>query len=183
MSGLQVTKVELGVKLEVPVNTLQKYLPAPIDKLGSQIANEVDKRVKRQDLGYYPAIEYFVEGEEGFPGYLIEALQEVSVLAIDIVTGTVNELLVPIFSNVKINNVQCLAFSLPSVRPGKQNSMQELARHYTPNAVKFELVVSLLQKEKSPEGFEKYADNTVYRWLSEVFENVEIFSARLLVTQ
>ena len=182
MSSLQVIKVELGVKLEVPVSMLQKHLPAPIDKLGSQVANEVDKRVERQDMGYYPAIEYFVEGE-GFPGYLIEALQEVSILSIDIVSGTVNELLVPIFSNVKIDNVQCLAFSLPPVRPGKPDAIQALAKHYTPNAVKFELVVSVLQKEKSPEGFEKYADNTVYRWLSEVFENVEIFSARLLEDQ
>lgn len=179
MSVLQVIKVELGVKLEVPVNILQKHLPAPIDKLGGQVANEVDKRVQRQGLGYYPAIEYFVEGE-GFPAYLIEALQEVSLLAIDIVTSTVNDVLVPIFSQVKINNVQCLAFGLPSVRPGKPNAVQDLARHFTPNAVKFELVVSVLQKEEASEGFEKYADNTVYRWLSENFDNVEIFSARLL---
>lgn len=182
MPGLQVVKVELGVKLEVPVNTLQKHLPAPIDKLGGQVANEVDKRVARLGLGYYPAIEYFVEGEEGFPAYLIEAMQEVSLLAIDIVTSTVNEVLVPIFSQVEINNVQCLAFGLPSVRPGKPNSIQDLSRHFTPNAVKFELVVSSLQKEKTVEGFEKYADNTAHRWLSETFDNVEIFSARLLQT-
>lgn len=180
MSALQVINVELGVKLEVPVNVLQKHLPAPIDKLGGQVANEVDKRVQRQGLGYYPAIEYFVEGEEGFPAYLIEALQEVSLLAIDIVSSTVNELLVPIFSQVKISNVQCLAFGLPAVRPGKPDALRDLAKHFTPNAVKFELVVSVLQKDQAPEGFEKYANNTVYRWLSESFDSVEIFSARML---
>ena len=59
--------------------------------------------------------------------------------------------------------------------------MRDLARHFTPDAVKFELVVSIFQKEdKTTEGFEKYADNTVYRWLSEVFEDVQIFSARLV---
>lgn len=180
MSTLQVIKVELGVKLAVPISTLQKNLPAPIDKLGDQVANEVNKRVARQDLGYYPAIEYFIE-QDSFPGYLLDAMQEVSTLTIDIVTSTINDLLVPIFSNVQIRNMQCLAYSLPSVRPGKPHAIRDLARHFTPNAVKFELVVSVLQREeKTAEGFEKYADNTVYRWLSEVFEDVQIFSARQL---
>ena len=139
----------------------------------------MDKRVEEHALGYYPAIDYFVE-QEDFPGYLLDAVQEVSTLAVDIVASTIREILVPIFSNVQVNNIQCLAYSMPSVRPGRPNARQDLAKHFTPNAVKFELVVSVLQKEKSAEGFEKYADNTVYRWLSEVFEGVEIFSARLL---
>jgi len=179
VSTLQVIRVELGVKLAVPVSTLQKHLPAPIDKLGGQVANEVDKHVTSQDLGYYPAIEYFVE-RDSFPTYLLDAMQEVSTLTIDIVSRTIKDTLVPIFSQVQMNNIQCLAFSLPSVRPGKPNAMRDLATHFTPNAVKFELVVSVLQKQKTVEGFEKYADNTVYRWLSEVFEDVQIFSARLI---
>jgi len=179
VSGLQVIKVELGVKLAVPVTTLQKHLPAPIDKLGGQIANEVDKRVARQSLGYYPAIDFFI-AEQDFPGYLLDALQEVAELAIDIVASSISELLVPVFSNVQINNIQCLAYSMPSVRPGKPHALRQLAEHFTPTAVKFELVVSILQRQKSIEGFEKYADNTVHRWLSDAFEGVEIFSARLL---
>jgi len=179
VSNLQIIKVELGVKLAVPIATLQKHLPAPIDKLGGQIASEVDKRVVQQSLGYYPAIDYFIE-QEDFPGYLLDAVKEVSELTVDIVTSTIRELLVPIFSNVQVNNIQCLAFSMPSARPGKPNASQDLAKHFTPNAVKFELVVSILQKDKSSKGLEKYADNTVYRWLSEVFEGVEVFSARLL---
>jgi len=179
VSTLQVIRVELGVKLAVPVSTLQKNLPAPIDKLGSQVANEVDKRVARQGLGYYPAIEYFIE-QDSFPVYLLDAMQEVAALTIDIVSTTIKDTLVPIFSQVQMNNIQCQAFSLPSVRPGKPNAIRDLAKHFTPNVVKFELVVSVLQKEKTVEGFEKYADNTVYRWLSEVFEDVQIFSARLL---
>jgi len=179
MVGLQVTRVELGIKLTVPVSMLQKYLPAPIDKLGDQLAEEVDKQVNRLNLGYYPALDFF-EDAENFPHYLLQAVADVSDLAIEIVTQKISELLVPIFSNVKISNVQCLAYALPSVRPGKANARSALASHYTPNMIKFELVVSLLQRQSPSEGFEKYADNTVYRWLSEVFETVEISSARLL---
>lgn len=73
-----------------------------------------------------------------------------------------------------------MAYAFPGVRPGKPNANATLARHYTPNILKFELLVSVLQKQAPQEGFEKYADNTVYRWLSEVFEDVDIVSARLL---
>ena len=179
MSELQVIKVELGVKLVVPINTLQKHLPAPIDKLGDQIAGEVDKWLAQHELGYYPALDYYSD-DNSFPAYLLDAVRDVSSLAVDVVANTLSELLVPIFSNIKINNIQCLAYSMPQVRLGKENAKQELSKHYTPNAVKFELIVSVLQKHKVSEGVEKYADNTVHRWLSEVFEDVEIFSTRLL---
>ena len=147
--------------------------------MGGQLANEVDKRIGKLRLGYYPALDYFKDTGD-FPHYLLEAVDEVSSLAIDIATQKINDVLVPIFSNVKLSNVQCLAYALPSVRPGKNNAKNALANHYTPNVIKFELVVSVLQKHKPQEGFEKYADNTVYRWLSEVFDSVEITSARLL---
>ena len=179
MASLYVTRVELGVKLIVPVTVLQKHLPAPIDKLGDQLANEVDKRVGKLNLGYYPALDYFKDTDD-FPHYLLEAVAEVGSLAADIAMQKINEVLVPIFSNVKLSNVQCLAYSLPAIRPGKSNAKNALAAHYTPNVIKFELVVSILQRHKPQGGFEKYADNTVYRWLSEVFDSVEISSARLL---
>jgi len=179
VSGLHVTRVELSVKVAVPIALLQKHLPAPIDKLGEQLANEVHKQVTNHNLGYYPALDYFKDQAE-FPAYLLDAVDEVFSLATGIATHKINEVLVPIFSNVKINNIQCMAYVLPGVRPGKPNSNEILAKHYTPNILKFELVVSVLQKQPPKEGFEKYADNSVYRWLSEVFESVDIISARLL---
>jgi hypothetical protein len=73
-----------------------------------------------------------------------------------------------------------MSYALPGVRTGKPNAMTTLAEHYTPNVLKMELQVSVLQKQPRQEGFEKYADNTVYRWLSEIFDSVEIASAQLL---
>jgi hypothetical protein len=158
---------------------LQKHLPAPIDKLGEQLATEVNKLVSARNLGYYPALNYFSE-VVGFPTYLLDAVSDVYALAASIVTDKISDILIPIFSNVQVNNIHCVAYSLPAVRPGKPDAIKELARHYTPNVIKFELVVSLLQRQKPQESFERYADNTVYRWLAEVFEKVEITSARLL---
>lgn len=179
MSGLHVVRVELSIRVVVPVAMLQKHLPAPIDKLGEQLASEIHKRVMDSSMGYYPALDYFRDQNE-FPVYLLDAVDEVFALAADLVTRRISEVLVPIFSNVRVNNIQCLAYALPSVRPNSTAAKMALAKHYTPNQLKFELVVSVLQKSPPQEGFEKYADNTVYRWLSEVFESVNIASARLL---
>lgn len=179
MSSLHVAKVKLSVKVVVPILLLQKHLPAPIDKLGEQLASEVHKKVTESGLGYYPALDYFRD-QASFPVYLLDAVDEVSSLAADIATRIVSDVLVPIFSNVKLANIQCLAYALPGVRPGLPDAKNALALHYTPNQLKFELIVSVLQKNPPQEGFEKYADNTVYRWLSEVFEVVNISWARLL---
>jgi hypothetical protein len=179
MTGLHVAKVELSVKVAVPVALLQKHLPAPIDKLGAQLAEETHKVVMRDSLGYYPALDYFKESG-AIPGYLLDAVDEVATLATALATDQINEMLVPVFSNVTVNSVQCLAFALPTVRPGKPNAREELASHYTPNVLKLELIVSVLQKHEPEESFERYADNTVFRLLGEVFESVEISSARLL---
>ncbi|WP_455221429.1 hypothetical protein [Kaarinaea lacus] len=179
MSSLHVAKVKLSVKVVIPILMLQKHLPAPIDKLGEQLASEVHKQVTESGLGYYPALDYFRD-QVSFPVYLLDAVDEVASLAADIATQKISDVLVPIFSNVKMANIQCLAFALPGVRPSMPSARNSLAKHYTPNQLKFELVVSVLQKHPPQEGFEKYADNTVYRWLSEVFETVNISWARLL---
>lgn len=179
MPGLRVSKVELSVKLTVPMALLQERLPAPVDKLGAQLAGEIHKHVTDNKLGYYPALDYFKQSSD-IPGYLLEAVDEVAALAITLATERINDTLIPVFSNVTINAIQCLAFSLPTVRPGKPHARTALAAHYTPNVLKLEMIVSVLQKHKLPQSFEKYADNTVFRNLSEVFEAVEISSARLL---
>ncbi|HEY5602655.1 MAG TPA: hypothetical protein VIM41_06065 [Gammaproteobacteria bacterium] len=179
MSGLHVTRVELSVKVVVPISLLQKHLPAPIDKLGEQLSNEIQKRVGQAGLGYYPALDFFRD-QETFPDYLLDAVDEVANLAAEIAAHKINDVLVPIFSNVKINNIQCLAYALPGVRPNLPAVSAALSKHYTPNILKLEMVVSVLQKQPPQEGFEKYAANTVYRWLSEIFESVDIASARLL---
>jgi len=179
VSSLHVARVKLSVQVVVPVIMLQKHLPAPIDKLGEQLANEVHKQVTESGLGYYPALDYFRD-QQAFPVYLLDAVDEVSLLASEIVTQKISDVLVPIFSNVKIANIQCQSFALPAIRPGMPDARKSLAKHYTPNQLKFEMVVSVFQKNSPQEGFEKYADNTVYRWLSEIFEKVKIFWARLL---
>lgn len=177
--ALQVAKFELVVKLKVPIGMLQKHLPAPVDSLGEQLAVEVHRQVQNKNLGYYPALDFFIQFDE-FPKYLINAVDDVCTLTAEIVTANIREVLIPIFSSVQINDIQCISFAMPSVRFGSQHAIEKLARHFKPNLVKFTLVVSLLKSHSVDTNLEKYANNTVYRWLSETFEDIEISSSRLI---
>ena len=93
-----------------------------------------------------------------------------------------------VFSSVKIQSTQCLVYALPKVRLTKGErsanpsgvATDELIQHYTPNRVKFEIVVTLFQKQKPESGIEKGIRKIVYRWLNDVFENLEITSSRLI---
>lgn len=176
---LEVAKIELGVKLTVPKNALQTHLPAPIDNLGEQLAVEVHRRVKQKKLGYFPALDYFLD-DNGFPGYLINAVDDVCALSVEIVTTKISDVLVPIFSSVQVNDIRCASFSMPTVRFGEPDAIAKLSHHFTPNIIKFSLVVTLLQTQTPQADLSKYANNTVYRWLEETFEDIEIGFARLL---
>ena len=111
---------------------------------------------------------------------MINAADDVCALSAEFVTANIRDVLVPIFSSAQVNDIQCIAFSMPTFRLGSPDANAKLVQHLTPNAIKFSLVVTLLQSHAPQDKLAKYANNTVYRWLSEIFEEVEISSARLV---
>ena len=85
----------------------------------------------------------------------------------------------PIFSTVKFQSVQTEAFALPPVRPNRASSLERLAEHCTVDTVKLELQVSMLRKndDKRGEAAEGYARTMIFRWLKDLFADVEITSS------
>jgi hypothetical protein len=178
-SSIHIARIAVTLKLKLPAPALQQYLPVPLETLGGKIARQVDAFVKQRDLGYYPALDFF-QLQGGVDEYLLSAVQEVANLAQGFAATEIESSLQPIFSSVSIGTAHCLAYAMPTVRPGQTGAVEELARHYTPVLLKFEIMVTLIQRHEPPEGIEKSAKHMVYRWLSEVFEEVEITSARLI---
>ncbi len=76
--------------------------------------------------------------------------------------------------------MQCTAYNLPNVRYNEHNARDCLARHYTPNTIKLDLVLNIIQKREPKEGLDRFAKQLVYRWLREDFESIEISAARQL---
>ena len=71
---------------------------------------------------------------------------------------------------------------LPPVRPNQPSALQQLIEHCTPNRVRVELQVSLFRKDTDNHGeaMEGYARKMIYRWLSDIFDDVEVTSSVVL---
>jgi len=73
-----------------------------------------------------------------------------------------------------------LAYAMPPVRMSQRNARSLLARHFLPNTLKFELLLSLIQRQPPVEAIADRMNNMVFRWLDEGFDAIEINSVRYI---
>jgi len=179
MGSLHVARIALTIKARLPLEALQQHFPAPVQSLGEQLAQQAVEYVRQHSLGYFPALEYFQE-HGGIDAYLLDAAAQMSLLTVTMTKQEVGRVLQPLFSSVSVGTVQSLASTMPTVRPSQPNALQQLADHYLPNKVKFEVLVSFLQKTAPEPGVEKAARQIALRWLDEIFPELEVTSARLV---
>ena len=179
MASLRMGKVALSASLRIHPNTFEKFLPASPVRVGEELAEQINSIVTREKLGYYPALEYFRE-QEGFDKDLLDAADQISWVATSLVREEVQLKLRPVFASLRFEGIQCLAYTMPAVRPGQSNSMQRLAQHYTPDAVKLDIQVNLLRKDLEQDGLEKFAANVASRWLKKSFAIFDITLSRLI---
>jgi len=177
---LHVARVGLTVRGQLPRHALEQHLPASLDSLGQQLANQIDDYVKQNDLGYYPALDFFKQ--QGYvDSYLLDAVDQVAQIAVTMTKDEVMQILTPVFSSVRVESVLSMAYALPTVRPGQNNAMQQLALHYIPDIVKFELFVTMLQRREPEPGIADGAKKIAWRWLKDAFEDMEVTAARLII--
>lgn len=179
MSQLHVTRIALSLRATIPARLFEQYFPSSIETLGTQLASQVRDCVHKLNLGYFPALD-FIKQQACVEPYLFDALEQVSEFALQISENEIYTLLRPIFSNVAIESLQLVCNTMPVVRPGQNHALALLSAHFTPNVIKCELNVAMLQKHAPTSGLESAAKKAVMRWLSEVFTEIEISSARLV---
>jgi hypothetical protein len=172
---MQVDHLRLTLRLTVPEKILQRQLYSSASKLGEELASVIDSYSRQHKLGYYPAIEFFRQ-VAGVNQDLIDSAEQVAWSISKLAREEVQSRLRPIFSTIKFQSIQTEAFALPSVRPNQPSAFMHLVKHYTPDTVKLELLISLLRKDDDLrfDAVEGYARKMIYRWLNDVFENVEL---------
>jgi len=187
MTRLYMATVALTVRLRLSEEVMASYLPASPQVVGEEVAQAVQAIVRTQKLGYFPALEYF-RAEEGIDEGLLDAVDHIAWLATSVVREEVRRRLRPVFASVRFSALQSTAFTLPPVRPGQPRAMELLARHYTPDTVKADLLLDLVQKGAPPasdgeeasddDALGRLAGQMVSRWLSPCFAELEITAAR-----
>ncbi len=176
MAGLQLSRVSLALTAQLPEHVFERHLPASPACVGDELAEAVHAYVMREHLGYYPALDFFQQ-QGGLDPALLNAADSISWFTASQVTEEVRRKLRPVFASLNSESVQTLAFTLPPVRPGQPNCLEQLARHYTPDTVKILLTVGIFQKRDNDQ-LARWATHLVYRWLKDSFESMEVTSAQ-----
>lgn len=178
---LQMTRVALGITVTVPEDLVELnmgYLPWV---LGDSLAAQVSAEAAERGLGYFPALDYFRRNARQVDPDLITLIDDVSRFCIDFTRRELRRRLSRVFSSVQFERAQCLAYTLPRVRPGQPNAITELGRHYSPDKVRLDLVLSSIQKAATEEPVSLAIDKVTY-WGREPFARFEVNGTRLLAT-
>ncbi len=176
-------KVLIIIDVQMKAKDLQQYLPCSANIIGQTLAEIAGEHEKENKTGYYPAIDFFKTRDSVDPD-LIASAEQVAWLVSKLARETIQSKLRPIFSSVKFQSIQTSAFSLPKVRPSQADAIKQLAKHYTPDSVKVELVLTMMRRDSEVEDnrAEPYARKMMFRWLESEFETIEVTSSKALKT-
>lgn len=174
-------KVLVILDVQLKPESLQQYLPCSAGIIGQTLAAIADEYERENKTGYYPAMDFFKTLDTVDPD-LIASAEQVSWLVSKLARETIQSKLRPIFSSVQFQSIQTLAFSMPKVRPNQADAVEQLAKHYTPDSVKIELVLTMMRRDSEAEDdrAEPYARKMMFRWLDAEFESVDVTNSKAL---
>lgn len=172
-------KVLVILDVQLKQDVLQQYLPCSADIIGKTLAEISIEYEKENSTAYYPAIDFFKTLDYVDPD-LITSAEQVAWLVSKLARETIQSKLRPIFSSVQFQSIQTLAFSLPKVRPNQTDVAEKLAKHYTPDSVKVELVLTMMRRDSDldDDRAEPYARKMMFRWLESEFESIEVTNSK-----
>lgn len=179
MPALHAANVALSMVVQIPQEVFDRHLPSSPQVVGKLLAQAVAQYSETQQLGYFPALDFFQEQGDMDPE-LLNAAENIAWLGTSLVREEVQIRLRGVFASVNIRAIQCLAFTMPTVRPQAPDALERLAKHYTPNQVKLDLLVTTFRKQKGEAGMDKMAKQMAHRWLKDSFAQLEISNATLV---
>lgn len=180
MTEVRLKQYFATVKVRLAEEAMLQHSPSSAVVIGAELSEQVHDYVKQRSLGYYPALAFFemenTEGRGWIDPDLLETTESMSWLLCRLVRSEVQNRLKQVFSNVKFQAIQTMAYNMPAVRYNANNALHELALHYTPLSVKLNLELSMISKQPLSEGIEDFVANTLNRLLGDSFELVEVSS-------
>lgn len=157
---------------------LQRHLVSSPRNMAKVLAKEIDAYVRTNKLGYYPALNYF-RGRQGVDQELLKVVEETGLIVCRLAEELLISDLKPAFSNVQIQSIKPIAFSLPPVRLTTADHMEHLVHHLTVSNIKIGMVASSIEKLAETDDIGKIAERKIWRWLQEDFESIKVVSATI----
>ena len=114
MNQLNLTRVAVSLQVKVPADAIEQHSAASPYVVGEELARQVAAYVQHERLGYYPALEYFRTIETIDPE-LLKAEESISWLVCGLVREELRTRLRAVFSNLKFESVQTVAYTMPGI--------------------------------------------------------------------
>jgi len=178
MTQLHITKIHISLKVKIENELLERHLASSATAVGEALTKAVLTRVKKNNIGYFPALEYF-QNQGELDNDLIDAAETIGWFASKIAREEVQLKMRAYFSTLNFQSVQTLAFTMPAVRPDKHNAHQLLIEHYTPNVVKLDVLATLLKKDEL-KGIENWVRQLFKRNLCDSFLLFEVKAVSII---
>lgn len=176
---LSFTSVALSLQVSVPETALERHLAASPRVVAEHLAEQVIAYEQAHNLGYFPAIEFFQQ-HGGIEPELFDALENISWVLTSMVRNEIRLRLRPVFSQLKIESIKTVAFTMPTVRPGQANAKPNLITHFSATTVKANIIATLLQKIVDTKAAARMAEGMCYRWLQEHVSAINVTSVHVL---
>jgi hypothetical protein len=182
MSGLHFHRIAVSLQVRVSSGLIEQHTVASPRVVGEALAEQITAYVQREQLGYYPALDYFRKLPDVDPD-LLGAVDSLSWLVCGLVRDEIRRRLRPVFSTLRFESVQIVANTMPTIRPANANALHELARHYTPDQVRLNLLASSLRRQDNDAATAvALAGHLIRRWLENRFSSLQINDIRYLQT-
>jgi hypothetical protein len=114
--------------------------------IGPELARAAAELERRRQLGHYPALDYLRGRANVDPG-LFATMDHVAAIVGELIGAELRDALRPLCSHVEIDRILATAYALPRVRPGAAGAVERLARHYTPDTVRIDLLTTLRPRQ------------------------------------
>lgn len=147
--------------------------------LGENLAGQVDPWVMEQGLGYYPALDFFRGHSEAVDPALLTLIDQVAMFCADYAQRELIRRLQRHFSRVHISHRQCLAYTMPRVRPSRGGAPNALAQHFAPNRLRLTIQLSSVHQTEL-EDIVRLSLDKLSHWGRAAFVDFQVESSRML---
>jgi hypothetical protein len=166
--------VNLTLKVKLASQLIEDHSAASPYIVGAEVARHISSYVQKNNIGYYPAVNYFHDLDIIEPE-LFAALKSISWLVTTMSMDIIHTGLRSYLRNINFDSNQMIATTLPPIRPGSENAIHMLALHYTPDQLRINLHGDLKQSEenKSAHILEETKEK-IQQWLNDKFVHAEV---------
>ncbi|NOZ38156.1 MAG: hypothetical protein GXP11_08865 [Gammaproteobacteria bacterium] len=152
-------KIALSIDLKIAHGIIEEHIAASPYVVGVELARQIDHYVRKQKLGYYPALDYF-HGKDIIDSDLYNTAESIAWLLENLTQQTLQTHLRPLLSELQFDSTHVQIFILPHVRPGQNNAIHSLTAHLTPDHLRVSLKGTLKFTENDEQSL---INKTIYK--------------------